>query len=158
MAKGEQIYIFYGERSNADFLVYNGFVYPENYHDAIKVKFGISNSNSYMPRLALLRKLKLPASGEYLIRADKTNPIHPSVLAFVRIFKMNEGKLELHFCALNNFLSYSTETLLSVESSRVPKPSKIWLWGLKMLLQASTSGLWFQLRSLLAKFLKKHVF
>ena len=92
VAKGEQIYIFYGERSNADFLVYNGFVYPENYHDAIKVKFGISNSDSYMLRLALLRKLKLPASGEYLIRADKTNPIHPSVLAFVRIFKMNEGK------------------------------------------------------------------
>lgn len=97
MAKGEQIYIFYGERSNADFLVYNGFVYPENYHDAIKVKFGISNSDSYMLRLALLRKLKLPASGEYLIRADKTNPIHPSVLAFIRIFKMNEGKLKFYW-------------------------------------------------------------
>lgn len=92
VARGEQIYIFYGERSNADFLVYNGFVYSENYHDAVKVKFGISNSDSYMLRLALLRKLKLPASGEYLIKADKTNPIHPSVLAFVRIFKMDEGK------------------------------------------------------------------
>lgn len=92
---GEQINIFYGKRSNADFLVHNGFVYPENHHDAVKIRFGISNSDAYLLRLALLRKLKLPASGEYLIKSDTENPIHLSVLGFVRIFKMTEGILSL---------------------------------------------------------------
>ncbi len=95
-AKGEQISIFYGERSNADFLVHNGFVYPENYHDMLKVKFGISNTDAYLLRLALLRKLKLPPSGEYLIKCDRENPIHSSVLAFLRIFKMTEGTFKIY--------------------------------------------------------------
>lgn len=111
-AKGEQINIFYGERSNADFLVHNGFVYPENHHDVLKIKFGISNSDSYMLRLALLRKLKLPPSGEYLIKADKEQPIHSSVLAFVRIFKMNEGKMcsfSLLFGNLHHYCDTSSQ-------------------------------------------------
>jgi histone-lysine N-methyltransferase SETD3 len=32
---GEQVFIFYGPRSNEMFLVYQGFVFAENNHDII---------------------------------------------------------------------------------------------------------------------------
>jgi len=101
-AAGQPITIFYGERSNADFLLHNGFVYPDNHHDSLKIKFGISNSDAYLPRIALLKKLKLPASGEYLVTCDRANPVHPSLLAFLRIFKMSEGKRLHLFHVLEN--------------------------------------------------------
>lgn len=41
--------------------------------------------------MGLLKKLKLPASGEYLITCNKQEPVHSSLLAFLRIFKMTEG-------------------------------------------------------------------
>lgn len=36
-----QISIFYGARSNAELLVHNGFVYPENDMDRTAIKLGI---------------------------------------------------------------------------------------------------------------------
>lgn len=80
-------------------------MYPENHHDVVKVRFGISNSDSYYSlRIALLKKLKLPSSGEFTIKVDEKNPIDFSVLAFVRIFKMNEGRSA--YIALLGCLSY----------------------------------------------------
>lgn len=93
-AAGDPITIFYGERSNADFLLHNSFVYPENHHDSVKIKFGISNSDAYLLRMGLLKKLKLPASGEYLITCNKQDPVHSSLLAFLRVFKMTEGTFD----------------------------------------------------------------
>ena len=29
---GEQIFIYYGPRTNSDFFVHSGFVYPDNKH------------------------------------------------------------------------------------------------------------------------------
>ena len=37
---GEQVLICYGVRPNADFFVHNGFVYPDNPHDAMQLKLG----------------------------------------------------------------------------------------------------------------------
>lgn len=42
---GEQVCIFYGERSNADLLVHNGFVFEENAHDKVSIQLGVSKSD-----------------------------------------------------------------------------------------------------------------
>ena len=43
--EGEQVCIFYGERSNADLLVHNGFVFEENVHDRVGIQLGVSKSD-----------------------------------------------------------------------------------------------------------------
>ena len=40
MEAGGQFTIFYGARPNADLLLHQGFVYPENSHDSLKIKLG----------------------------------------------------------------------------------------------------------------------
>lgn len=42
---GEQVCIFYGERSNADLLVHNGFVFEDNVHDKVAIQLGVSRSD-----------------------------------------------------------------------------------------------------------------
>ena len=42
---GEQVCIFYGERSNADLLVHNGFVFEDNVHDKVSIQLGVSRSD-----------------------------------------------------------------------------------------------------------------
>ena len=42
---GEQVCIFYGERSNADLLVHNGFVFEGNIHDRVGIQLGVSRSD-----------------------------------------------------------------------------------------------------------------
>lgn len=42
---GEQVCIFYGERSNADLLVHNGFVFEDNAHDNVCIQLGVSKSD-----------------------------------------------------------------------------------------------------------------
>ena len=42
---GEQVCIFYGERSNADLLVHNGFVFEDNVHDRVGIQLGVSKSD-----------------------------------------------------------------------------------------------------------------
>uniref|UniRef100_A0A4W3IW41 protein-histidine N-methyltransferase n=1 Tax=Callorhinchus milii TaxID=7868 RepID=A0A4W3IW41_CALMI len=43
--EGDQIYIFYGTRSNAEFVIHNGFFFNNNSHDRVKIKLGVSKSD-----------------------------------------------------------------------------------------------------------------
>ncbi|XP_026330647.1 histone-lysine N-methyltransferase setd3 [Hyposmocoma kahamanoa] len=90
---GEQIFIFYGARPNADLFLHNGFVYPHNQHDSLSLALGVSSSDPLRDtKLALLSKLGLAAVTHYnLYRGD--NPISPELLAFIRIFNMNQEEL-----------------------------------------------------------------
>ncbi|KAK3092996.1 hypothetical protein FSP39_009816 [Pinctada imbricata] len=59
--KDEQIFMFYGARSNAEFLVHNGFVYPDNELDRTAIKLGISKGDPmFDKKTELLAKLQLP--------------------------------------------------------------------------------------------------
>ncbi|VVC34513.1 SET domain,Rubisco LSMT, substrate-binding domain [Cinara cedri] len=90
----DQVYIFYGVRTNADFLVHNGFVYPENKHDAVKIRLGVSRSDPfYTLRLRLLQTLSLPPLAEFNLNVGP-QPLHGKLLAFVRIFNMDQKTLE----------------------------------------------------------------
>jgi len=37
---GDQVFICYSTRPNSDFLVHNGFVYPDNPNDTVQIKLG----------------------------------------------------------------------------------------------------------------------
>jgi histone-lysine N-methyltransferase SETD3 len=90
---GEQLFIFYGSRSNADLFVHNGFVYEDNDYDVYWMRLGISKSDPLQEkRNRLLDKLSISSTSDFSIRKG-AKPIDGQLLAFLRIFNMNEGKL-----------------------------------------------------------------
>lgn len=91
---GEQIFIYYGPRTNSDFFVHSGFVYPDNKVDGFKLRLGISKADSLQKeRLQLLEKLDLPSVGEFLLKPGP-EPISDTLLAFLRVFSMRKGELD----------------------------------------------------------------
>ncbi|KAE9545321.1 hypothetical protein AGLY_000864 [Aphis glycines] len=106
-AAEDQVFIFYGVRTNADFLVHNGFVYPDNEHDAVKIRLGVSRSDPlYSLRHRLLQTLSLSALAEFFITPGPF-PIDGKLLAFVRIFNMDQNGLDdtCHVLQFNNAVS-----------------------------------------------------
>ncbi|XP_026728696.1 histone-lysine N-methyltransferase setd3 [Trichoplusia ni] len=89
----EQIFIFYGARPNADLFLHNGFVYPQNKHDSLSLSLGVSSSDPLREtKLSLLTKLGLAGVTHYsLYQGDL--PISAELLAFIRIFNMNQEEL-----------------------------------------------------------------
>ncbi|MEQ2184353.1 Histone-lysine N-methyltransferase setd3 [Goodea atripinnis] len=60
--ENEQIYIFYGTRSNAEFVIHNGFFFQDNAHDRVKIKLGISKSERlYAMKAEVLARAGIPA-------------------------------------------------------------------------------------------------
>lgn len=56
-----QIYIFYGTRANAEFVIHNGFFYQDNAHDQVKIKLGISKSERlYAMKAEVLGRAGIP--------------------------------------------------------------------------------------------------
>lgn len=90
---GEQIFIFYGARTNADLFLHNGFVYPQNQHDSLSLTLGVSSSDRLKEaKLGILAKLGLAGVTHYSLYKN-SNPISAELLAFIRIFNMNEEEL-----------------------------------------------------------------
>ncbi|XP_059178140.1 actin-histidine N-methyltransferase-like [Physella acuta] len=90
----QQVLIFYGPRSNGEFLVHNGFVYPENEHDRLCLKLGISKGDSlFALKSELLAKLNLAPSRSFYLHNGKF-PVDGDLLAFLRVFCMEEGVLK----------------------------------------------------------------
>ncbi|XP_067011373.2 actin-histidine N-methyltransferase [Anabrus simplex] len=91
---GEQVFIFYGPRTNSELLVHNGFVYPDNKHDALPIRLGVSRADPLQPlRAKLLARLGLPTTGDFLLKSG-TDPVDGRLLAFLRIFSMGQEHLE----------------------------------------------------------------
>nr|XP_057947226.1 actin-histidine N-methyltransferase-like [Doryrhamphus excisus]XP_057947228.1 actin-histidine N-methyltransferase-like [Doryrhamphus excisus] len=92
--ENEQIYIFYGTRSNAEFVVHNGFFFHDNVHDRVKIKLGISKSERlYAMKAEVLARAGLPVSHVFALHA-KEFPVSPQLLAFLRVFCMTEEELK----------------------------------------------------------------
>jgi len=92
---GEEFTIFYGKRTNADFLVHNGFVPVGsdgriiNAHDSYVLKLGVSKNDPVAAdKLEMLDVLSIPRHGTYFPLSqgggDKP-PFDNVLLAFVRI-------------------------------------------------------------------------
>ncbi|XP_026481893.1 histone-lysine N-methyltransferase setd3-like [Ctenocephalides felis] len=93
---GDQVFIFYGERSNAELLVHNGFVCMDNSGDTVSIRLGISPSDPLATsRLKALIDLSLPCGGtSTLCVAKNPAPITPQLLAYARVFNMNQEQLD----------------------------------------------------------------
>ncbi|XP_013139903.1 PREDICTED: histone-lysine N-methyltransferase setd3 [Papilio polytes] len=90
---GEQIFIYYGARPNCDLFLHNGFVYPDNPNDSLSLALGISSGDAARStRLALLSKLGLSHLTYFQLYRGEA-PVSAELLAFIRIFNMNQEEL-----------------------------------------------------------------
>ncbi|KAA8582387.1 hypothetical protein FQN60_009127 [Etheostoma spectabile] len=65
--ENEQIYIFYGTRSNAEFVIHSGFFFQDNAHDRVKIKLGVSKSERlYAMKAEVLARAGIPAYVQFL--------------------------------------------------------------------------------------------
>ncbi|XP_076359658.1 actin-histidine N-methyltransferase-like isoform X2 [Tachypleus tridentatus] len=82
---GEQVCIFYGVRSNAEFFIHNGFVCLENPHDSIVLKLGMSKSDPlFTQKSQLCKQLGLPVTGKFHLHAGH-EPVEKRLLAYLRV-------------------------------------------------------------------------
>ncbi|XP_007455709.1 PREDICTED: histone-lysine N-methyltransferase setd3 [Lipotes vexillifer] len=93
---GEQIYIFYGTRSNAEFVIHSGFFFDNNSHDRVKIKLGVSKSDRlYAMKAEVLARAGIPTSSVFALHFTEP-PISAQLLAFLRVFCMTEEELKGH--------------------------------------------------------------
>ncbi|XP_018411756.1 PREDICTED: histone-lysine N-methyltransferase setd3-like, partial [Nanorana parkeri] len=91
-----QIYIFYGTRSNAEFVIHNGFFFENNAHDRVKIKLGVSKSDRlYAMKAEVLARAGIPTSSVFALHVTEP-PISAQLLAFLRVFCMSEDELKEH--------------------------------------------------------------
>ncbi|XP_045679449.1 actin-histidine N-methyltransferase isoform X2 [Phyllostomus hastatus] len=93
---GEQIYIFYGTRSNAEFVIHSGFFFDNNSHDRVKIKLGVSKSDRlYAMKAEVLARAGIPTSSVFALHFTEP-PVSAQLLAFLRVFCMTEDELKEH--------------------------------------------------------------
>ena len=89
---GDEILIHYGPRPNTELAVFNGFFYPNNSHDIVKLKLSLSKSDSnYEARQQLIKRLGLEES--FPIGCVPT-PIKDSLNAFLLIANSSEEEVK----------------------------------------------------------------
>ncbi|KAM7054563.1 LOW QUALITY PROTEIN: actin-histidine N-methyltransferase-like [Molossus nigricans] len=97
----EQIYIFYGTRSNAEFVIHSGFSFDNNSHDRVKIKLGVSKSDRlYAMKAEVLARAGIPTSSVFALHFAEP-PISAQLLAFLRVFCMTEDELKAHLLGDN---------------------------------------------------------
>ncbi|XP_052858278.1 actin-histidine N-methyltransferase [Drosophila gunungcola] len=97
-AAGEQFFIYYGDRSNTDLLVHNGFVDVSNLKDYVNIRVGLSTTDALAAkRASILDKLNIRHNAELRV-LPAPDFISKELLAFVRVFKMSAEQLE-HWCS-----------------------------------------------------------
>ncbi|XP_071161470.1 actin-histidine N-methyltransferase-like [Mytilus edulis] len=123
--QGDQISIFYGARSNAELLVHNGFVYPENDMDRTAIKLGISKSDSLIDKKTkLLTALGLAPSRMFFIYSGEI-PVDPHLVSFLRVFNMTEDEISCYDC--ENMTEEDLEKMGDVNTPiNVENEEKLW--------------------------------
>ncbi|UXI17004.1 Galactosylgalactosylxylosylprotein 3-beta-glucuronosyltransferase 3 [Sarcoptes scabiei] len=90
--KGDEIFNCYGNRSNSDFFLHNGFVYDDHSIVSVKVKIGISKQDpQFGLKDTLCRKIDLETNGYHDLE-HKNIQLNPKILAIIRIFFLDNGQ------------------------------------------------------------------
>lgn len=127
----QHVTMAYGNRSNEQFLIHNGFVYPENENKDLSIKLSLSKSDElYNDRVELLKKINLPASGSFQISQQFSSEL----LGFVRVFNMTKDQLQTWHNAENTKDLLNPETPLDVAFQK--KIIQFLLIRVKILLKA----------------------
>ncbi|KAH3844375.1 hypothetical protein DPMN_086633 [Dreissena polymorpha] len=123
--QGDQIFIFYGARSNAELLVNNGFVYMENEHDRTAVRLGIGKADPLLDlKSKLLARCGLEPSRTFYLHTGEYS-VDSNLLIFLRVFQMDEDTLKSK-CSRENVEEVKAELgdlnkVVSIETE-----SKVW--------------------------------
>ncbi|XP_029642388.1 actin-histidine N-methyltransferase [Octopus sinensis] len=141
--KEEQIFIFYGPRSNSELLIHNGFVYMENLFDTLTIKLGISKSDPlYALKSEVLARLSMLPSKSFQLNAG-SKPVSRELLSFLRVICMNQENLQERFTGENaaDLLSQmgNEEVIVSQENEM-----KVWQFiatRVQLLLKTYTTSL-----------------
>jgi len=122
---GNQIFMFYGPRSNGEFLVHNGFVYPDNEHDRMCLKLGISKGDPLCEdKSAVLAKISMQASRSFYLHCGDC-PVDGELLAFLRVFNMDEETLKARYTG--DVSKDVLEQLMELESAvTADNEEKVW--------------------------------
>uniref|UniRef100_A0A147BP83 protein-histidine N-methyltransferase n=1 Tax=Ixodes ricinus TaxID=34613 RepID=A0A147BP83_IXORI len=89
--QGDPVTIFYGKRSNAEFLVHNGFVYADNRHDAVDIKLGISKKDPlFAAKAKLCEEHDLSLSGTFSLSLGP-RPVSQDLSTFLRILVLRDA-------------------------------------------------------------------
>ncbi|XP_028404426.1 actin-histidine N-methyltransferase-like [Dendronephthya gigantea] len=116
---GDQVFIFYGPRSNSDFFVHSGFYYTDNKHDLLHIKLGISSSDSlHMLKTQLLSKIGVNMKN--LAVTKEEIPLTKDLLAFLRIFCVTEDEGK----QLSEKTAEELQTILFDHSVKVSKENE----------------------------------
>ncbi|XP_038075017.1 actin-histidine N-methyltransferase-like [Patiria miniata] len=127
VAVGEQVCIFYGLRSNSHLLLYSGFVYPESECDSVNIQLGISkNDRLYAMKSQLLAMMGSAESSINLAVEGGDNPVSPELIAFLRVFSMDEEELVIRMFDKNK-----TESLgrLIRPNCLISKANELRVWS-----------------------------
>ncbi|CAF1499851.1 unnamed protein product [Adineta steineri] len=88
--KNEQIFMFYGKRTNAEYLIHNGFV-PEqpNTNDTYLLKLALPKTDkAFEEKRQLLERYGIETSDKFLLFVDN-ELFNPAIFIFIKIFLMN---------------------------------------------------------------------
>eukprot|EP00118_Oscarella_pearsei_P012390 m.91052 g.91052 ORF g.91052 m.91052 type:complete len:505 (+) comp36674_c0_seq6:3118-4632(+) len=89
-----EVTMFYGARTDSEFLLNQGFVYEGNEHDRMKIKLGVSKNDSlYAMKVELLARLEIPTSAAFFLH-NGVNPLTAQFVAFLRVFCMTHDELK----------------------------------------------------------------
>lgn len=133
---GDQVTMAYGSRSNEDFLIHNGFVFPENDNKCFNIKLSLSKSDElYEDRVKLLENLGVRTTGQFQISPSFSNEL----LAFVRTFNMNKDELTTWLQAENTKELLNPD--LKMEKAVEQKNLMFILMRVKILLKAFPTSL-----------------
>uniref|UniRef100_A0A182NCG2 protein-histidine N-methyltransferase n=1 Tax=Anopheles dirus TaxID=7168 RepID=A0A182NCG2_9DIPT len=96
---GVPIFIVYGARTDAEFLVHNGFVCPQNPYTSVQRRFTLVPAIPlYKERSHLLELLGMPNTGAFSfglnVLSRLPEPISPELISLARVSAMNETELE----------------------------------------------------------------
>ncbi|CAM4792055.1 unnamed protein product [Rotaria magnacalcarata] len=88
--KNEQIFMFYGKRTNAEYLLHNGFVpHQPNPYDTYLLKLALSKTDKGCEeKRQLLQRYGLEASDKYLLFVDD-ELFNPAIFIFIKVFLMS---------------------------------------------------------------------
>ncbi|XP_058129324.1 actin-histidine N-methyltransferase-like [Anopheles ziemanni] len=91
------IFIVYGQRTDAEFLVHNGFVIARNPHTSLKRLFKLNPEDPlYKERSHLMKLLGIPTEGTFTFGYPTLGHVSPELIAIARVSSMNEQELELY--------------------------------------------------------------
>lgn len=94
---GDEVFNYYGDRTNAEFFLHNGFVYDNHTNDSVRVKIGISKADPlFTLKDTLCQKINLSTYGTFDI-SHNTVQINPKILAIVRVFFLGKGMIIIKY-------------------------------------------------------------